>query len=82
VRNVVFKDVAVTGKLFPPSCFRGADDEHTVAGVTIDNLRVNGQRCHGPEDARLEIHPHVADVAFVAEGKSQGETEPRDAGHA
>ena len=82
VRNVVFKEISVTGKLFPPSCFRGADDEHTVAGVTIDNLRVNGQRCHGPEDARLEIHPHVADVTFVAEGRSHGEIEPRDAGHA
>jgi hypothetical protein len=65
VRDIVFKDVSVTGTLSPPSCFQGADEKHDVVGVTIDNLRVNGQRCATPEDAQLAIHAHVADVAFV-----------------
>ncbi|MCL5270995.1 MAG: glycosyl hydrolase family 28 protein [bacterium] len=66
VRNIIFKDIEVTSKLFPPSSFRGADAEHNVIGVTIDNLRVNGRRCTSPEEARLEIHPHVSDVTFVS----------------
>ncbi len=69
VRNIVFKDIAVTSKPFLPSSFRGLDAEHDVAGVTIDNLRVNGQQCSGPEDAQLETHPHVSDVTFVAESR-------------
>lgn len=64
VREIVFKDIAATGRLFPPSDFRGADAEHNVAGVTIDNLKVNGRQCTGPEDAQIKIHPHVSDVTF------------------
>ena len=67
VRRVLFKDIAVTGSLFPPSYFKGADPEHNVDGVTIHNLRVNGRLCTSPEDAHLTLHPHVSDVTFVAE---------------
>lgn len=64
VRNVVFKDISATSRLFPPSHLRGADAAHDVAGVTIDNLLVNGQRCADAEAAHMEVHPHVSDVAF------------------
>jgi hypothetical protein len=67
VRRVVFKDIAVTGGLFPPSYFKGADPEHNVAGVAIHNLRVNGRLCTSPEAAHLTLHPHVSDVTFAAE---------------
>lgn len=64
VRNIVYQDIAVSGKLFLPSFFQGLDTEHNVDGVIIDNLRVNGQPCASPEEAHLTIHPHVANVTF------------------
>jgi len=67
VRHVVFKNITVTGRHFPSSYFKGADPEHDIAGVTIHNMRVNGQNCASPEAAHLTLHPHVSDVTFVAE---------------
>ena len=65
VRNVVFKDITVTSKLFLPSHFQGLDAEHDVKGVTIENVRVNGRLCANAEEAHLQIGPHVSDVTFV-----------------
>lgn len=71
VRNVVFKDISVTGKRCLPSCFQGQDPEHNVAGVTIDNLTVNGQTCLGPEDACLQLLSYVSGVTFVTPWRDQ-----------
>jgi hypothetical protein len=64
VRDVVFNDITVTGKLFPPSSFRGLDEAHTVQGVTIDGLYVNGQLCASAGEARLAHNEYVSDVRF------------------
>jgi hypothetical protein len=64
VRDVVFKDLAVTGPHVAPSSFRGFDAEHDVAGVTIANLRFNGKPAGNAQEARLQIGPHVDRVRF------------------
>jgi hypothetical protein len=69
VRNVVFKDITVTSKLFLPSRFQGLDAEHDVQGVRIENVVVNGRRCANAEQAQLEIRPFVSDVTVVGGGK-------------
>lgn len=65
VRDVVFADIAVTSPHTPPSSFRGLDAEHGVDGVTIANLRFNGQPVRSASEARLQIGPHVRDVRFT-----------------
>jgi hypothetical protein len=65
VRNVLFKDISVTSKLFLPSRFQGLDPEHDVEGVTIENYRVNGKPCKSVEDAHLQLGKYVSDVHFV-----------------
>ncbi len=65
VRNILFKDIAVTGKPFPSSYFRGSDKEHTVEGVVIENLRINGRRAADPRGAHLFLDQHVRDVRFA-----------------
>jgi hypothetical protein len=65
-RDIVFKDVAVTGRHEPRSSFRGLDADHTVEGVTIQNLRFNGRLIGDAPAARLTIGPHVKDVRFSA----------------
>ena len=64
VREVVFKDIAVTGPHLAPSSFRGFDAEHDVAGVTIVNLRFNGEPAGNAPEARLHLGPHVDRVRF------------------
>ncbi len=64
VREVVFNDIAVTSSQIPPSSFRGFDAEHPVDGVTIANLRFNGQPIRNAQQSGLNIGPHVHGVQF------------------
>lgn len=64
VRDVFFKDITVTSRLEPRSSFRGLDAEHTVEGVTIQNLRFNGRPVSNAQEAHLDIGPHVKEVRF------------------
>ncbi len=62
VRDVLFKDIFVTSQLQPSSSFQGLDAEHTVQGVTIENLQFHGTPVTSASDAHLRIGPHVEDV--------------------
>jgi hypothetical protein len=64
VRDVIFRDIAVTGPHMPPSSFRGFDAEHGVDGVTIANMRLNGRAITNAPEARLQIGPFVRPVQF------------------
>ena len=68
VRNVLFKDIFVTGKPLPSSSFTGQDSERDVQGVTIQNLRFNGRPVLDAEAARLKVGGYVKDVRFVEGG--------------
>jgi hypothetical protein len=70
VRDVTFKDIAVAGKWMPSSSFAGADDQHDVRGVRIENLRFNGRLINNADDAQLKIGNFVQDVSFVASGSN------------
>ena len=64
VRNVLFKNISVTGSRMLASWMRGLDAEHNVSGVSIENLSFNGERLQNAKDARLRIDKHVDDVLF------------------
>jgi hypothetical protein len=68
VRDVIFKNICVTGKKMPPSAFTGFDAAHDVRGVTIENLRFNTQAITGADEAHLQIGKYVQDVRFLASG--------------
>lgn len=65
IRNVLLKDIDVFGAQMPPSSFRGFDAEHGIDGVTLENLRFNGQPVRDAAAARLNVGPHVRDVRFT-----------------
>jgi hypothetical protein len=65
VRDVLFRDLAVIGPRMPESVFRGFDAEHTVEGVTIQGLRLNGRQVGNAADAQLAVGPHVSEVRFA-----------------
>ena len=53
----------------PQSFFNGLDAQHTVQGVTIDNLRLNGKAANSATEANLSIGPHVSGVSFGKAGQ-------------
>jgi hypothetical protein len=66
VRNVTFRGIRVTsGKLFSPSFVRGLDAQHTVRGVTIQDLRVNGRLIRSAQEAALSVEPFAEDVRVL-----------------
>ena len=69
VRDITYVNVSVTGRRAPRSSFNGLDAQHTIQGVTIDNLRFNGKTLNGPVEANLSIGPHVSNVNFGKVGQ-------------
>jgi hypothetical protein len=62
VRDVIFKNISVTGKHMPPSAFTGLDAKHDVRGVTIENLRFNGRPLSSLKEARVQVGKFVEEV--------------------
>ncbi len=65
VRDIGYSDVSVSSKRVPRSSFNGLDPAHTVEGIVIENLRLNGKLLHNAEEANLSIGPHVNDVRIA-----------------
>jgi hypothetical protein len=65
VRNVVFKDIAVTHRVTPASRLQGFDADHGVEGVVFDNMRFNGQAVTNAAAGQIAIGAHVRDVKFI-----------------
>jgi hypothetical protein len=68
VRDVLFKDIFVTGGTMPSSSFTGQGPDSDVRGVTIENLRFNGRPVTDAEAARLRVGEYVQEVRVVASG--------------
>ena len=65
VRNVLFRDVDVTtaGLLYSALC----GDKAESAGVTFENIRINGQVAHNAKEMKLHTRGQVEDVRFVVQ---------------
>lgn len=68
MHDIHLKDVEVRSRQMPSSRLQGLAPGHEVRGVTIENLRWNGQPVADAEAARLTVNEHVSDVRFVAGG--------------
>jgi hypothetical protein len=64
IRDVLVKDVAVTGPAMPRSRLRGYSAEGDIRNVTIENLRFNGKPISTAEAGGFKIGDHVAGVTF------------------
>ena len=77
VRDIIYADVSVTGRRAPRSFFHGLDAQHSVQGVTIDNLRFDGKAAGkaagNAAEAHVSIGPHVSGVRF---GKAVPDARP------
>jgi len=64
VHDITYQDITVTGRRAPRSFFVGLDAQHTVQGVTVDNLRFNGKPANSAAEAGLALGAHVSGVRF------------------
>jgi hypothetical protein len=69
VRDITYKNITVTGRRIPKSRFQGLDAQHTVRGITIDNLRFNGKPAQTAVEAGLALGTNVSDVRFGKSGQ-------------
>ncbi|MBM3831234.1 MAG: hypothetical protein FJ406_11965, partial [Verrucomicrobia bacterium] len=66
IRNVVFKDISVTGRLSPASELRAFDAEHGIDGVVFENVRINGRLITDTENGQVKVGPHVTGVKVLS----------------
>lgn len=76
VRDITCANIAVTGRVAPRSFFNGLDAQHTIQGVTIDNLPFNGKAANNAKEAKLSIGPHVREVNFGKVGQGTRQSKP------
>lgn len=67
VRDVVFRNIAVTAPRMPASSLQGFDPEHTVDRVSFEDMRLNGKPLASAQEAGVRIGEHVHNVRFGAE---------------
>ncbi|MFH1717342.1 MAG: glycosyl hydrolase family 28 protein [Planctomycetota bacterium] len=65
IRNIHFKDIAVTGSELPKSYLIGYDEAHCVENVLIENLQFNGRRILSAQDGNFTAET-ARNVQFVA----------------
>lgn len=72
IKGVTFKDVQVTGHVFPVSKLSGFDADHLVEDVTFERLQIHGKPIGDAQAARLQTNAHVRRIKFVpATGQSK-----------
>lgn len=62
IRDIVIKDISVTGPCFPRSALSGESDDSCIDHVVVDNLRHNGKRIVGVENSGITIGNFVTNV--------------------
>lgn len=76
IKCVTFKDIQVTGQVFPVSKLTGFDDAHLVENVTFERLQINGKLIGDAPAARLQTNSYVRRVKFIpASGRPQASTD-------
>lgn len=63
IRNIRFENISATGKRFPVSIVGGFDREHTVEGVTVDGLFIQGRKIGNATEGKFTVR-EAAPVVF------------------
>ena len=75
VRDILFKDISVMGRVAPPSNLHGFDAQYTVQGVTFQNVRFAKRPILDAAAMKLTVGPYVQDIRFAPPG---GKEESRE----
>ena len=64
IENIRFENIEVTAPQIPPSRLSGYDETHAVDGVTVNNLRINGQLATTLKESGLTLNEFVRGVTL------------------
>ncbi len=64
IRNITFRNIAVTGKAMPSSRMFGFDEDHKVEHIRMENITFNGQKLKNAEELKLEIVKFAEDITI------------------
>jgi hypothetical protein len=67
LRNVLLKNLSVTGGPFAASEVTGADATHLIEDVTFDNFRVHGKVIANAAAGKVHVNPHTRNIAFISD---------------
>jgi hypothetical protein len=62
IKDVLLKNITITGDLPPPSAIRGYNDEHMIENIDIENLRFGDRIITDLESGHFEIGDFVTGV--------------------
>ena len=63
IRNVLFKDIQISGDRLPASDIVGFSSRHEVSDVLFKTIRFQGKILESPEEAGLRIQ-NAANIRF------------------
>jgi len=63
---VTFKDIRVSGQVFPLSKLSGFDAAHRIEDVTFERLQILGKPIGDAPAARLQTNAHVGGTRFIS----------------
>ena len=64
VHDITYSRITVAGRRMPPSSFSGLDAEHSVQGISIEGLTMNGKPALSAQEANLTLGANAAGVRF------------------
>jgi len=68
LKDLTFKNITVTGAVFPKSVIAGYDDKHLIENVTVDHLVIQGKQIENAESGKFSVNPFVRNLRFSTEG--------------
>lgn len=65
IKGVTFKDIQVTGQVYPALKLSGFGADHLVEDVTFERLQIHGKPIGDAQAAKLQTNAHVRRVNFI-----------------
>jgi hypothetical protein len=65
IKDIFFKNIAVTGADFPASNFRGYDDAHLVEDIYFENLTIHGKHITSAAEGHFITNPYVRNIKLA-----------------
>lgn len=64
IENIHFKDITYNGSGLHPSQIKGFNENRNVNGVTLENVKINGEKMTNAEHGNIIIGEHVENIKF------------------
>jgi hypothetical protein len=64
VSDIHYRNIYYTSEYTPQLVFKGYGSEHEVAGITLENLIINGKKALSLSDINVQTNDYVKNITF------------------